>query len=199
MQISGEGLQISGSSFRNERAQKDLQVSKFMGPQEVKADDKGRVTLPKKMEDWFRYESTKRLKFGEDCKDLKAIIGVGFDNRPAIFPVPVFEEMMRFLDEKPKYSPKWTRLRESLLCFAEEKTVDASRRIGIPKVVGKKFKLTGDVVITPGTDRLILHNADEFYADDYDDLQGLFDELGPEMGDPGRGESSVVSLRDDKE
>lgn len=154
----------------------------FTGNQEVRTDDRLRIPIPSKMLEGFRKFALPKSEWGNPKAEVKVIVGMSLELQPTIFPKPVFDELIAYLESKPKHNPKWQKVKKTIIGMAEEQTIDAQGRIRVSRVLAKHFNLTGEIVIMNAGNQLELHNAETF-ATSLDELKGLVNELTEEMND----------------
>jgi len=123
------------------------------GMEKVRVDDRNRIAVPSKFIEYYRGEGYKRSD-GDQPIDL--LISVDLEGKLSIFTKNVHDEMMAFLEKKPKYDPVWMEIRSVIRSSEEDVKLDKQNRMKIPTTIGGFYELSGEIVLQGAGDRLQL-------------------------------------------
>lgn len=150
------------------------------GMVEVRVDDRNRVAVPSKFVDAFRKiasESGENGSSADDTKDgLDVVLSLDLQKRLSIWPKNVYEEFMDFLKSKPKFDPKWQKVRGFIQGSTERLKLDKQNRLKIPALLGRQLGLVGEIVITGTGDHLQLVSKEK-WEKELNDFERTLDEV----------------------
>lgn len=137
----------------------------FMGQYNCKLDSKGRLTMPSK----FREQLTKTF-----------IITRGLDHNINLYPMEVWEEKMKSLQNLKETNTNQRKYARFILSAAVEVECDAQGRINLPKSLIDYTQIEKDAIVTGINSRIEIwskENWDKTMESDLENMADIANEL----------------------
>jgi MraZ protein len=137
----------------------------FKGQAEYSVDSKGRLAIPAKM----------RSVLSPDAKSTFTITR-GFENCIFLYPLNQWEDIEKEMRELNAYSRQARHFVRNILMWADEVTLDAQGRIGIPKPLMELAAIDDKALVIGSLDYIEIwnpQNFQEYMASQEDDYETL--------------------------
>jgi MraZ protein len=141
----------------------------FKGQAEYSVDQKGRVAIPAKM----------RNALNPEAKNTFTVTR-GFEQCIFVYPLDRWERMEAEMEELNIYRSQTRNFIRSVLMYAEEVTLDAQGRVGIPKRLLQFAGVEGEALIIGALDHIEIWNPDsfqDFQAEKMEDYETLAEKV----------------------
>ncbi|MEQ8820838.1 MAG: division/cell wall cluster transcriptional repressor MraZ [Sumerlaeia bacterium] len=150
-------------------------MTQLSGMIECSVDERHRVAIPAKMLKCMK--AIAGVDESDKSVPMTVVVGLSLGRNLGVFPKNVHDDLVAFLNGKPKHDTDWNRIRTWIIGTAEEQTLDKQNRIRIPALLAKKLKLQGEVVVTGVEDHIELIGKDDWERefDEYmDEFESVF-------------------------
>jgi len=141
----------------------------FKGQAEYSVDQKGRVAIPAKM----------RNALNPEAKNTFTVTR-GFEQCIFAYPLDRWERMEAEMEELNIYRSQTRNFIRSVLMYAEEVTLDAQGRVGVPKRLLQFAGIAGDALIIGALDHIEIWNPESFHdfqAEKMEDYETLAEKV----------------------